>query len=303
MRQSLLQRHPEAGSVTLRELVGIANAIEQEAVRRYSELSELMERRGEAETAEAFRRMQREEAGHVETVAAWAADQDEAVPPVAEFIWLLPPEIAASWDEVASSALLTPYRAFAIAVRNEERAFALYTYLAAQAVDRHVEAEAERLAAEELDHAALLRRWRRRAYHAETGGRGRKRPMVNSRAELESLLERRESEIAGCHQEIAGRLRHLGYNEAASRIVLLLKDAAWHPETPTACRNPECRDDDAVRLLIAAQKPLEQLTEDLEYILEQTTGDIATEAERAYLNAVARLARLRAEIERVSQPG
>jgi hypothetical protein len=54
-----------------------------------------------------------------------------------------------------------------MAVRNEERAFALWTYIAAQAEAPAIREAAERMAKEELGHAAMLRRERRRAYHAE----------------------------------------------------------------------------------------------------------------------------------------
>ena len=160
MREPPLERNPELGPVDLRLLVGIANAIEREAVERYATLARIMDRRGETELAAAFRRMLDEERSHVEAVARWTATLGEAPPDTAQFRWRLPPDLSKSWDEVAASARLTPYRAFAIAVDNEQRAFALYSYLAAAAEDPKVAAQAEALAKEELRHAALMRRWR-----------------------------------------------------------------------------------------------------------------------------------------------
>ena len=120
-----LTTDPQASAVDLAELVGIAHAIEVAAIERYRWLAEEMARRGEAETAEAFRKLEAEERRHSATVDAWAAALGQAVPE-SSFDWRLPPEVAQSWEEAAASALLTPYRALAIAVDNEQRAFAFY---------------------------------------------------------------------------------------------------------------------------------------------------------------------------------
>ena len=69
-------------------------------------------------------------------------------------------------EEEAASHLLTPYRALALAVRNEDRAFALYSYIAADAPDEATRKLAEELAKDELEHAHLLRR-ERTAYRTE----------------------------------------------------------------------------------------------------------------------------------------
>jgi rubrerythrin len=68
---------------------------------------------------------------------------------------------------MAQSKLLTPYRALASAVRHEERAFAFWTYVAAHADKTEVREAAERMALEELEHVSILRRERRKAFHAE----------------------------------------------------------------------------------------------------------------------------------------
>jgi hypothetical protein len=53
-----------------------------------------------------------------------------------------------------------------MAVRNEERAFAFWSYVAAQATMPEIQQAAETMAREELGHVATLRRERRRAFHA-----------------------------------------------------------------------------------------------------------------------------------------
>lgn len=300
MRRSSLNEHPRERAATMRELLGIANAIEEEAVRRYGQLAAVMERRGEAETAEALWRMEREEQAHVDVVAGLAAGHDLPVPAATDVTLRLPPEIAASWNEAASSSLLTPYRAFAIAVRNEEQAFALFSYLAAHAEDPTVAAEAERLAGEKLQHAALLRRWRRNAYHMEAGDH--RRPIeINTVAELHALLRRHEAIIADCHRELAARLRQLGDNASAALLLSLAHDATQPPDAALACHDPDCRDGEALRLLVAAQKPLERLSEELEWILDHADGELAVATESAMVKVLGRLARLTTQIQNVSQ--
>ena len=105
MRQPFLRNDPGIGAVSLRTLVGIASAIEREAVARYDQLAQAMRRRGEPATAAALRAMRDEESGHVVAVEQWAAVMGEPVP-AQRFEWRLPEELAGAWDEAAGSALL-----------------------------------------------------------------------------------------------------------------------------------------------------------------------------------------------------
>ncbi len=59
---------------------------------------------------------------------------------------------------------LSPYACLAEAVRNEEKAFAFFSDLAGMTEDPALQALAERLAKEELQHAQRLRQARRKAY-------------------------------------------------------------------------------------------------------------------------------------------
>jgi rubrerythrin len=54
-----------------------------------------------------------------------------------------------------------------MAVQNEERAFAFWSYMAASAKTPDIKSASEAMAREELGHVATLRRERRRAYHRE----------------------------------------------------------------------------------------------------------------------------------------
>jgi rubrerythrin len=64
-----------------------------------------------------------------------------------------------------------------MAVRNEDRAFVLWSYIAAAAEAPEIQEAAERMAIEELGHASELRRARRAAFHAGRAGRAQERTL------------------------------------------------------------------------------------------------------------------------------
>lgn len=314
MRSSLLADDPQTGPVTLPMLVGIANAIEQEAVRRYALLERTMRQRGEFETAEAFARMLEEERGHVELVARWAGELGVALPEAEPFEWILPRDLSESWEAIAGSALLTPYRAFAIAVENEQRAFAFYSYLAAHAGDRTVAEQAERLAAEELTHAARVRRWRREAYHreraqpdpcADTSGEAADEAQRAAHAPeaLRAFLDARHARIVACQRPLAARLRELGDEPAAALIedFAAAHGASGDPGKACVADEHECtriaRFTRPLALLVEAQRPLEALGESLDRILSAATDETFRIAEEASTDLVGWLARIALAIE------
>jgi len=286
-----LTTDPQASAVDLAELVGIAHAIEVAAIERYRWLAEEMARRGEAETAEAFRKLEAEERRHSATVDAWAAALGQAVPE-SSFDWRLPPEVAQSWEEAAASALLTPYRALAIAVDNEQRAFAFYAYLAARAEDPAVAREAEALARQELEHAAVLRTWRRAAWRRDrdrSGGQALAR--IESGADLAAAIAAQKSEIERQHRDLAERLRAVGDEPSAA----VLAEAAAASEPSPDAREPRSRAgrEESRRLLIEAQQPLERLCELLETVLVAPPDESAqAQAQDALGETIARLARI-----------
>lgn len=308
MRKMFLIKDPEIDSVDMATLVGIANTIEHESVQRYSQLAERMERQGEAATAAAFRVLRDEEQKHVDAVVHWAGKLGEPTPAPAAHAWQLPDDLSTSWTDIAGSALLTPYRAFALAVENEQRAFMFYTYLAARADDPRVMAEAEKLAVEELQHAALLRRFRRRAWHREhRPARLPDRPIA-SREALDDLIADHETQIARTHHAIARRLRLAGDEQSARLLEALtpatcsgVADESGQRMAPGAA---DRQDDDVVHLLIDAQKPLEAFSETLEAILHTTQGTpLFGRAEAAMVDVVQRIARISLRAgQRMRQP-
>ncbi|SDB74326.1 Rubrerythrin [Belnapia rosea] len=165
---SLLRGEPPASVRSLAELFAIAMALETEAAQRYAALDEQMLAVGQQGVAEVFRHLAAEERGHADHVRDWSCSTTGAAPDPAWIRWQ-PPETLEEEEArgIASSSLASAYRALSMAVRNEERAFAFWSYVAAQADEPAIQHAAERMAGEELHHAALLRRERRRAFHAE----------------------------------------------------------------------------------------------------------------------------------------
>ena len=153
--------YPIQSVATVDELMDIAVAMEDEAATRYEQLADRTD--GPPELVTLFRQLARLERDHQFGLAAWAQREGRPAPIPTRFSWRLP-ETFGDEDEVRP---LDAYVALAIAVRNEERAFAFYTYLAALCAGRaDMQRRAEALAREELKHVALLRGMRRRAFHA-----------------------------------------------------------------------------------------------------------------------------------------
>ena len=166
LRTSLLSAEPAGVLKSIDELFALAHAMEQEAANKYEALAQDMRGQGKDDLAEVFTRLAAAEREHVDSVTQWSQSRRGKMPDPALVRWEAPetldPEAAA---EVKSSRLMTPYRALAMAVRNEERAFAFWSYLAAYSHDSEVKKASEAMAKEELGHVATLRKERRRAYH------------------------------------------------------------------------------------------------------------------------------------------
>jgi rubrerythrin len=197
------------------ELMAIAHALELKAVRRYRELARRMREQGEHPLADVFEFLADIEEMHADQVVERSREITGKAPDLALVRWELPETFD---EELARSATLTPYRALAIAVRNEDRAFAFFSYLAAGAPSKPLRQLAERFAKEELDHAARLRRERRRAWRQEhdptAGLAARGRP-----GSLDELLSRSapmERAAAAAHRDLAVKLRAEGHSATAA---------------------------------------------------------------------------------------
>ena len=157
-----LTSEPSAPVRSMDDLMAIAFAMEKESVDRYADLAARMRAAGREDLAVVFDQLVKEETGHMDTIIAWSQQVLHSAPTVVEYT---PAEVFDD-DGAAfiSPELLNAYHSFAIAVRNEERAFAFWAYVSANAPNTEVREAAERLAREELEHAKTLRRERRKAF-------------------------------------------------------------------------------------------------------------------------------------------
>ncbi|OAF19307.1 ferritin-like domain-containing protein [Bradyrhizobium neotropicale] len=169
LAKTLLLGSEPAGSLhSLDELFALAHAMEQEAATRYTDLAEEMRRQKKVDLAEVFANLAAAEREHVDSVTRWSQSRRHKAPDPALVRWDVPDTFdAETAAEIKASRLMTPYRALAMAVRNEERAFAFWAYLSAYSKDAEIKKAAEAMAQEELGHVATLRKERRRAYHRE----------------------------------------------------------------------------------------------------------------------------------------
>jgi rubrerythrin len=164
---SLLKTEPTGSVKTLEELFAIAFAMEQEASVRYAEIAGRMRREGDPALADVFEQLAADERGHLDSVVHWSERTKGQAPDPALIRWELPETFDDEGVATVHPRLLSAYRALSMAVRNEERAFAFWSYVAAHAEAPEIRQAAEAMAHEELGHVATLRRERRSAFHAE----------------------------------------------------------------------------------------------------------------------------------------
>jgi rubrerythrin len=281
----LLCQEPDAPVESSADLLGIALALEQEAVRRYRQLASLMEDRGAVETAATFRALMEEERHHVASVSSVSAGLIGHVPDAGAFLWRLPPEIAASWEELAGRSDLTPYRALSLAVLNEERAFAFYSYIVSAATDPAVREQAQALAMEELTHAAKLRRQRRKAWRAHRSESENAVARVEDLQDLKSLAAVMAGEAVGILRAAASALENAGERNDAEAVIGIAADlapltigATAGAERQAALFEPGLPRE---RILRSALLPLEKMSEVLSDIAERTRDEaVLLEAQR-----------------------
>ena len=166
--------------------------MEHEAATRYAEIGQRMSEEGNAGLAKVFARLSADEQGHLDSVVHWSEGQRGAAPDPALIRWQLPETFDDEGTSTTDPGLLSAYRALAMAVRNEERAFAFWTYVAAHAGSQDVRRAAEAMAHEELGHVATLRRERRRAFHA---GRTEGHREISGATHDAAILERRLADL------------------------------------------------------------------------------------------------------------
>jgi rubrerythrin len=164
---SPLKSEPFAVVTSMDELLAIAYAMEQEAIDGYSKLADHMRRENRLKMVAVFEQLVGEERQHLGNVIDWSEKIRGKKPDLSRLRWKPTDTFDDEGAIAVAPELLTAYRAFSMAVRNEERAFLFWTYVAAQTDQDPLREAAEQMAREELGHLATLRRERRRAFHAQ----------------------------------------------------------------------------------------------------------------------------------------
>lgn len=149
---------------SLEDLNALAIILERRAAERFRLLAAAMAARGRMELSELFKQLAQEEARHEAALRQAAPALDDGA---LEGRW--PDELGEAPRQPDASQLAgaSVYQCLADAVRNEEKAFRFFSYVAANSKDEALRSRAETLAKEELAHAALLRQARRTAYHRQ----------------------------------------------------------------------------------------------------------------------------------------
>ncbi|WLE00533.1 ferritin family protein (plasmid) [Agrobacterium leguminum] len=150
---------------TMQAVLETAARMEQEAIDGYRALRQRMLDENQPALATVFDRLIAEEESHLRQVDIWAAE----TAPADRTGTIAAPDLSPMFDaegaDMVPPETLDAYRAFSAAVRNEERAFVFWSYVAAHAPNVDVRQAAEKMAREELGHVATMRRERRKAFH------------------------------------------------------------------------------------------------------------------------------------------
>ncbi len=201
---------------SLAELVDIALGMELEAAQRYEELAVYMRRSGESALAQTFAQLAELEQGHGDELRQWAVKKGLPPPTAQRFSWKMPETFILQDVE---EDVLSPYLILGVAVRNEELAFAFYTYVAAMAEDgTDVRECAESFAREELKHVAQLRKLRRQAFHAQSRTAIKRPQVAATLAELRHLAWGMEMGTAELTAMAAQCIGEDGHTETAALL-------------------------------------------------------------------------------------
>lgn len=280
---SLLKSEPPAPVRSLDELLAIAHTLEHDAAEHYAAFAVQARHEGLPELGELFEKLAAEERHHEHFVEVWSQRQRGKAPDATAIKWGLPETFdLASGTELASSRMATAYRILAVAVQNEDRAFALWSYIAAHADAGDIRDAAETMARQELQHAWDLRRARRQAYHAEGHGSARHGGAKNlaslGRLELR-LAQSLEQAAAGAPASTALELQRLARES---------RGAAAELKSDLPADRPAGGQSDILTLA-------EQLADDFLEIGDRSTDEAEiTQAQTLAERAVLRLAQLRA---------
>lgn len=199
-------------------------------------------------------------------------------------------------EDLGSTRLASPYAAYSLAVRNQERAFAFWTHVSAHSPDRDVRSEAERLARRELERVKALRASRRKSYHASRPTESWNR---NLQAETVQSFSRRagemEAALADLHERISAKLAESGDPRAEAMSTAAKEEreiAQRFGSEPAAHEQTLPHDPDALMALAT-----ERLESAIEFYLAAAEAgqreDVVSAAQDLAERGLRRLSRLR----------
>ena len=291
-----LKLDPSINVRTLPELFELARILAAQAVELYRALGERMAAFGNEGARAAFAAIEGEQRRHAAALEV-----------------RIPPKLAGTSDaarrraevrvfddeELSGTRLVTPYRAVSVAVRNEERAFAFWTYISAHAATPEIKAEAERLALAQLERIRLLRVARRTAYRAvrRDDGRSAARLRVMPFQEFLAVAAHEEAALARLHDRISDELARVG-DARAGPLKNVAADEAVIAESlrsrgAAAIETSEPMPRDSESLFNLALHAIEATAEFYLNVAEVSASEeVAAEAQRLSWKAVRRLASL-----------
>ena len=219
---------------TLGELLALALALELRAAARFRLMAARMREEGRDDLVSLFEGLAREEDRHAEDLRRLPEAAEQSDEPAALDV---DPDLAALSSAPNGESLrqLSIYDCLAEAVRNEINTFDFFSNVAAKAEDDALQDLAERLAKEELEHATVLRRVRREAFHQQ-----RRAPGIWPKASAIETLDDLRAAALGGEQAVAARVgalkRQLPELEEISRSIadLLSQPAEHRSQAPRA---------------------------------------------------------------------
>jgi len=220
---------PKIASVN--ELFACAAALERHAAERYRLMADSMATRGRPDLAELFAGLAREEERHEAWVQARVGGDNTSASARGWPSALGEAPEAPNPEEIARAS---PYACLASAVRNEQKAFSFFSYMAAEAEDPRIAAIAEDLARQELQHAAMLRQARRQAWRRERRATGPwpKPSEIASRDDLLRAAAAGEADLAGYLAAGSGRNTALDALSRETTARLRALGVTLEPPTP-----------------------------------------------------------------------
>jgi rubrerythrin len=196
--------------LTLESLAHLAASLERATGATYCHLAAEMKKLHNPDAVDMFKRLVEIERGYEAEIELWAASL--GLNPAAVKATEAPENIhqMATDDErmhrAATDILLTPWQALNLAVKNEKESFEFFSALAANAEREDVRQQSEIIAAKKLEHIALLRLERKRAWRTDERARletivGRDIPLTlasfsETTTRLKTALRRRYLDLA-----------------------------------------------------------------------------------------------------------